>query len=78
MARMQKICKVSDLEEGKGREKIVNGRPLALFNGGIIPLCNVAIALKVCASLFLVMVVLSALRVRAGGSSAELTAQEEE
>jgi len=31
MARMQKICKVSELEEGKGREKIVNGRPLALF-----------------------------------------------
>lgn len=59
-------------------QRAAPGRPLALFNGGIIPLCNVAIALKVCASLFLAMVVLSALRVRAGGSAVELTAQEEE
>ena len=55
-------------------QRAAPGRPLALFNGGIIPLCNVAIALKVCASLFLAMVVLSALRVRRG----ELEALEEE
>ena len=59
-------------------QKLSPGRPLALFNGGIIPLSNIAIAIKVCASLFLVMVVLSALRVVAGGSDADLTCEEEE
>jgi len=59
-------------------QKVQPGRPLALFNGGIIPLSNIAIAIKVCASLFLVMVVLSALRVVGGGSDADLTCQEEE
>jgi multicomponent Na+:H+ antiporter subunit B len=54
------------------------GRPLTLFNAGIIPLANLAIALKVCASLFLVMVVLSTLRVVAGGTESDLVTQEEE
>jgi glutamate synthase domain-containing protein 2/nitrite reductase/ring-hydroxylating ferredoxin subunit len=31
MAQLKKICRVSELEEGRGREVIVNGRPLALF-----------------------------------------------
>ena len=59
-------------------QRVEPGQPLRLFNGGIIPLANIAIALKVCASLFLVMVVLSALRVVAGGSEAELRCEEEE
>ena len=59
-------------------QRAAPGRPLALFNGGIIPLCNLAIALKVCASLFLAMAVLSALRVRPGGEAAEMAALEEE
>ncbi|MFW6189599.1 MAG: MnhB domain-containing protein [Planctomycetota bacterium] len=59
-------------------QKASPGRPLRLFNGGIIPLANAAVAIKVCASLFLVMVVLSALRVVAGGTERDLTTQEEE
>ena len=59
-------------------QKAAPGRPLALFNGGIIPLSNLAIALKVCTSLFLVTVVLSVLRVRAGGTDDSLRTEEEE
>lgn len=59
-------------------QKSAAGQPLRLFNAGIIPLCNLAIAIKVCASLFLVMVVLSVLRVKAGGTDADLTSEEEE
>ena len=54
------------------------GTPMRLFNSGIIPLCNVAIAMKVCASLFLLAVALSALRVLAGGDESTFKAQEEE
>ena len=59
-------------------QKALPGRPLRLFNAGIIPLCNIAIAIKVCASLFLVAVVLSVLRVVAGGDESEFKAEEEE
>lgn len=59
-------------------QRVEPGQPLRIFNGGIIPLSNLAIALKVCASLFLVMVVLSTLRVTAGGSEADLECEEEE
>jgi len=59
-------------------QKAHPGQPLRLFNAGIIPLCNLAIALKVCASLFLVMVVLSALRVVAGGGEQDMKCEEEE
>jgi multicomponent Na+:H+ antiporter subunit B len=41
------------------------GRPFELLSAGIIPLCNIAIGLKVGGALFLVFVVLSAMRVRA-------------
>ena len=41
------------------------------MSAGIIPLCNVAIALKVTASLVLALVALSVLRVKAGGSDEE-------
>jgi multisubunit Na+/H+ antiporter MnhB subunit len=59
-------------------QKSTPGESLRLFNGGIIPLCNIAISMKVCASLFLVALALSALRVFAGGSEENLKAEEEE
>ncbi|MFH1221230.1 MAG: MnhB domain-containing protein [Candidatus Eisenbacteria bacterium] len=39
------------------------GRPFHLVSGGIIPLCNIAIALKVASSLFLLFILLILLRV---------------
>lgn len=44
------------------------GTPFALFSAGIIPLCNVAIAIKVASSLFLVFVMLIMVRVVHSGS----------
>ncbi len=38
------------------------GKAFHVFNGGIIPLANVAIAIKVCMSLFLVFFILSSVR----------------
>jgi len=58
-------------------QKATPGEPGRLFNAGIIPLCNIAIATKVCASLFLVMVVFSVLRVVAGGADSEFISEEE-
>ena len=58
-------------------QKRFPGEPLHLFNAGIIPLCNVGIAIKVCASLFLVMVILSVLRVVAGGEDSDFESEEE-
>lgn len=40
------------------------GRPFSLFSAGIIPLCNIAICLKVGAGLFAVFVMLVAFRLR--------------
>jgi len=59
-------------------QKAFPGQPMRLANAGTIPLCNISIALKVCASLFLAMVVLSALRVVGGGKESDLQAVEEE
>lgn len=53
------------------------GTPLRLLSGGIIPLANIGIALKVCASLFLVMLVLTVLRVAASGDDSEFVSQED-
>ena len=39
------------------------GRPFTLLSSGTIPLCNIAIALKVASSLFVVFIMLVALRV---------------
>ncbi len=39
------------------------GTPFELFSAGIIPLCNIAIALKVASSLFLVFILLVLMRV---------------
>lgn len=44
-------------------QKMFPGLPFKLFSAGIIPLCNVAIGIKVGASLFLVFMVLSVLHV---------------
>lgn len=56
----------------------IPGEPLRLFNSGIIPMANVAIAIKVAASLFLMALILSALRVVGGGSDSDFTGEEEE
>ena len=59
-------------------QKQTPGVPGRLFNAGIIPLANIAIGLKVCASLFLAMVLLSVLRVTAGGTEADLVSEEDQ
>ncbi len=58
-------------------QKTWPGQPLRLLNGGIVPLSNVAIAVKVGASLFLAAVVLAALRVTAGGADRDFQSQED-
>jgi len=45
------------------------GKPFALFSAGIIPLCNIAIAIKVATSLFLVFMILVAVRIVHSGPS---------
>ena len=55
-----------------------HGEGTRLFSGGIIPFCNVAIALKVTGALVLAVVALSVLRVKAGGTDEELTTDIEE
>ena len=45
-------------------------RHFTLFSGGIIPLANVGIGIKVASSLFLVFMVLAAMRLAAPGSDA--------
>jgi len=52
------------------------GEPFHLFNAGIIPLCNLAIALKVCASLVVVTMLLAVLRVVGGGSDEDFKSEE--
>jgi len=52
------------------------GRALRLFNAGIIPLCNLGIALKVCASLVMVTMLLGVLRVVGGGSDEDFKSEE--
>lgn len=54
------------------------GEKFHLWSGGIIPLCNVAIAFKVMGALVLVVVALSVLRVKAGGTDEEFISDIEE
>ena len=54
------------------------GASFELFSAGIIPICNIAIAVKVAASLILVAVVLSVVRIVPGGSDEQFQAEEEE
>jgi multisubunit Na+/H+ antiporter MnhB subunit len=63
-------------------QKYLPGQPLHLVSAGTIPLSNIAIGLKVGASLFLVIFALSALhkdfrRPEAGGDGKEKVAQQE-
>ena len=54
------------------------GADFTLFSAGVIPLMNIAIALKVAASLFLAFLILAALRIpEGGGSEDELSTLEE-
>ena len=52
------------------------GQAFHLFNSGIIPLCNLGIALKVCASLVVVAMLLGVLRVVGGGSDEDFKSEE--
>ena len=52
------------------------GKPFHVFNAGIIPLANVAIAIKVCMSLFLVFFILASVRMLGKGEQTELRCDE--
>ena len=54
------------------------GTPFEVFNSGIIPICNAAIALKVMACLFAVFVVVATVRFSRKGGAIEYTSEEEE
>ena len=47
------------------------GEPFRLFSAGIIPLCNIAISLKVGAGLFAIFVILVLLKFKTGGKKKE-------
>jgi len=59
-------------------QKRLPGTDFELLSAGIIPICNIAITLKVSASLLLVAVALSAVRVVPGGTDEQFQAEEEE
>ncbi len=52
------------------------GDDFHVFNGGIIPLANVAIAVKVCMSLFLVFFILASMRLFRKGEQIEFRSEE--
>ena len=54
------------------------GTPLEVFNSGTIPICNVAIALKVATCLFAVFVILATVRFVKRGDGLEFTSEEDE
>ncbi len=54
------------------------GTSLEVFNSGIIPICNVAIALKVATCLYAVFVIMATVRFVRKGDALEFTSQEEE
>lgn len=53
------------------RQKYLPGEPLHLISAGTIPLSNIAIGIKVGASLFLIIVLLSAFRVNGSNGKKE-------
>ena len=57
-------------------QKASPGEPFHVFNAGIIPLANVAIAIKVCMSLFLVFFILASVRMLGEGDQRELHCDE--
>lgn len=54
------------------------GEDFHVFSAGIIPLANVAIALKVCVSLFLIFFILASLRMVRKGQEIEFHSEEED
>jgi len=52
------------------------GTPFRVFNAGIIPLANVAIAIKVCMSLFLVFFILASVRMLSKADETEFRCDE--
>ncbi len=52
------------------------GEPFRLFSAGIIPLCNIAISMKVGAGLFAIFAILVLLKFKAGGKKGEEKAVE--
>ena len=59
-------------------QEISPGRDFHVFNAGIIPLANVAIALKVCMSLFLVFFIFASLRMVTKDDHIEFRSEEED
>lgn len=59
-------------------QKRLPGAEFHLFSSGVIPICNIAIALKVLASLTLVAVALSVVRIVPGGTDEQYRAEEDE
>ena len=59
-------------------QKAHPGTPLEVFNSGIIPICNVAIALKVTMCLFAVFVIMATVRFAKKGEDLEFISEEEE
>jgi len=59
-------------------QKQFPGKPFNIFNAGIIPLCNIAIAVKVCVSLFLVFLILASVRIALRGPERSFDSDEEE
>ncbi len=57
-------------------QELSPGADFRVFNGGIIPLANVAIAIKVCMSLFLVFFILASVRMLGKGEQTELRCDE--
>ena len=57
-------------------QKQYPGTAFRVFNGGIIPLANIAIAVKVCMSLFLVFFILASVRLSPKGDQIEFTSKE--
>ena len=54
------------------------GQDFHVFSAGIIPLANVAIAVKVCVSLFLIFFILASLRMTRKGQVIEFHSEEED
>ena len=57
-------------------QEVSPGTAFHVFNAGIIPLANVAIAVKVCMSLFLVFFILASVRMLGKGDQTELRCDE--
>ena len=53
-------------------QRIWPGTDFKLYSGGIIPFCNIAIGLKVASSLFMVFIILSAMRIVLKGDRRQL------